>query len=365
MYESVRLPLSRLQDAGHSVTVYGVWDDKFPDAVENWAGIDVNIFQSPMSTFGVSKNLFEVVTSRSHDLLHLHGIWTFCSFVSHAWHKLNQRPTILSPRGMLDEWAFENSFVKKRIAWSLYERKHVLGATLIHALNMEEAKSCRKLGLPNPIAIIPNGVDIPQCSGFPRPAIFGDSKILLSLSRIHPKKGLLNLLKAWSILQSKTAIRKDWKLAIVGWDDGGLTELQKYVDEKCLNSVIFTGPLYGEQKSAVFEHSNGFILPSLSEGLPMSVLEAWSWKLPVFMTKYCNLSDAFLSDAAYEIDSDPQLMARKIDLILDDLAMRNAGENGFKLVQERYTWSSVSEQLSDVYLWMKNGDSMPGNVLID
>ena len=95
-------------------------------------------------------------------VLHTHGIWTYLSIGVPRWARRNHKPYIVSPHGMLDSWALDNAKLKKKIAAALYERRHLRRAACLHALCASEAESIRKFGLKNPIATIPNGIDIPE-----------------------------------------------------------------------------------------------------------------------------------------------------------------------------------------------------------
>ncbi len=76
------------------------------------------------------------------------------------------------------------------------------------------------------------------------------------------------------------------------------------------DSVEFLGPVFGEAKQQLLDRVGGFILPSLSEGLPMTVLEAWANELPVIMTEMCNLPEGFRAQAAIRIEPTPDSIAR-------------------------------------------------------
>ena len=125
-------------------------------------------------------------------------------------------------------------------------------------------------GLKNPICIIPNGVDLPQaveCSKFrvdsPLHVPKSDGqKVLLYLGRIHPKKGLVNLLKAWAAVQTPDARRQmpEWILAIAGWDQGGHEKELQMLSAECgiQNSVVFLGPQFGEDKAACYRDCDAY-----------------------------------------------------------------------------------------------------------
>src|SRR5689334_14302556 len=107
--------------------------------------------------------------------------------------------------------------------------------------------------------------------------------VLLFLGRIHPKKGVLNMIQAAGILKKTGFLPMNgWHFVIGGWDEmNHLSELREEIAKNQLQaSVTIPGPLHGQEKEAVLGNVHGFILPSFSEGLPMAVLEAWRWRLP-------------------------------------------------------------------------------------
>ena len=122
--------------------------------------------------------------------------------------------------------------------------------------------------------------------------------------------------------------------------------------------VVFYGPAFGVEKEALFRSADAFVLPSFSEGLPMSVLEAWSYGLPVVMTPECNLPEGFAKQAALEIrsgegsfqGSDFSFQNGLRSLIEMTEAQRwEMGMRGRKLVEDRFTWPKVAEQMKEVY----------------
>ena len=219
--------------------------------------------------------------------------------------------------------------------------------------------------------------------------------MLLFLGRIHPKKGLVGALRAWAELRnSPSAIRDsaEWQFVIAGWDQGGheaelkalsgelglkvftfqSSVLSGLDDDLKLNSyklktpspeaedadVLFFGPAFGEEKDALLRSADAFVLPSFSEGLPMSVLEAWSYGLPVLMTPECNLPEGFASHAALEIRSGEgsfqgadfsfQHGLRAL-LEMSGAERGSMGMRGRRLVEDRFTWPKVAEQMMEVY----------------
>lgn len=291
------------------------------------------------------------------------------SMAAHTWHRRTRRPYLVSPHGMLDPWALANARWKKRLAAVLYERKHLRHAACLHALCASEAHSMRTYGLTNPIAIIPNGIELPDIdhgdtAAQVLPGLPEDKRVLLFLGRLHPKKGLPALLRAWSILSRKKAPDLgNWRLAIAGWDQGGhRAELEVLAMEESIgDAALFLGPKFGRDKEALLRRADAFVLPSQSEGLPMAVLEAWAYRLPVLMTEACNLPEGFDAGAAARIDLEPAPMAEALGAFLaqSDDVHRTMGAKGRALVKERFIWEKACESLYAVYRWVLGGGAPP------
>ena len=274
---------------------------------------------------------------------------------------------------MLDPWALANSGIKKRIAGILYERAHLREARCLHALSEAEARAFRDYGLRTPICVIPNGLSVPNAELVEpdaNPAWIGTlpdgAQILLYLGRIHPKKGLRLLLEALRESILAQLVDNSWFLVIAGWDQNGhLSELQSLTDHLGLRQrVRFVGPLFDKEKKIAFQKANAFILPSLSEGLPMAVLEAWSYRLPVMMTRCCNLPIGFERSAALSMDPSVQSISGAIgDLsAMSDSDRLKMGRCGRDIVVEMFSWEKVTLQMRSMYEWALGGGPLPSSL---
>lgn len=443
LFESVRRlhqSLAELPDI--SVNVMAAQDEFTAADIAAWLPIKPKTFRTcgPWQ-FGYAPGLNKALFALEADVLHTHGIWMFPSVVARGWHRNTGRPYIISPHGMLDPWAVNNSAWKKKIASRLFERNHLGHAACIRALCESEADSIRGFGLKNPICIIPNGIDIPQIgnqkaesrngfqiSDFSVSAFTEGRKVLLYLGRIHPKKGLVNLLKAWAAVQKAENGKQkaeEWVLAIAGWDQGGheaqlkrvATELaipwadvrEQIGKQKTENrnefqlfsarematpispgrspssayrplspailspptahlpppSVLFLGPLFGPDKASAYSHCDAFILPSVSEGLPMVILEAWAYGKPVLMTPECNLPEGFTANAAIRIGPNVESIVQGLAQLLrspsSDLC--SLGANGRQLVAEKFAWPQIGVDMKSVYEWVLGRGPKPACVV--
>jgi poly(glycerol-phosphate) alpha-glucosyltransferase len=272
---------------------------------------------------------------------------------------------------MLDPWAVRHAAWKKRLVGWWFENAHLAGAACLHALTEAEARAIRAYALANPICVVPNGVDLPPATMPARPswaeAAGNGRKILLFLGRLHPKKGLENLLAAWQDVQP-AAGASDWLLVIAGWSTGGHEQQLRRMAEAqgVSDTVCFVGPQFDHDKAASLVCADAFVLPSLSEGLPLAVLEAWSYGLPVLMTEACNLPEGFAAGAALAIDTDRAGIAIGLRRLfaMSDAERRDMGARGQALVRQRFTWRQVGGQMATVYRWVLGGGAPPSCVLL-
>jgi poly(glycerol-phosphate) alpha-glucosyltransferase len=264
---------------------------------------------------------------------------------------------------MLDPWAVNHSGWKKKLAGWLFEDKNMSEAACLHALCRRELKAIRAYGLEIPVCEVPNAVDLPELSEWRESQVGHESgqKLLLFLGRIHPKKGLQELIEAWAKVPEET--RKEWTVAIVGWDDGGFEkELKEEARERGIQEELsFLGPRFGAEKEEIYRRADAFVLPSHGEGLPMTILEAWSYQLPVLMTPECNLEIGFEREAALRAEPTPSSLKAGLRRLfaLSEKERQQMAEEGRALVEERYTWERVAELMETVYLWILGERACP------
>lgn len=362
-------------DAACEIRVFGGADD-FSDVDRlTWGPVPLNV--QPVigpRAFGYQWGLGQAVDAYRPDLLHVQGLWMYPSMAAVRWSG-GRKPYLVSPHGMLDPWAVRNSGWKKKIAGLIYEKTHLSGAACIHALCDSEVQAIRTFGLKNPVAVIPNGVSLPasfNASQTPdwNVCLPGGAKVLLFLSRLHPKKGLSNFLDAWALARLRGLPgAAEWQLVIAGWEqDGHQAELaQKVLNLNISSSVHFVGPQYDLAKAASLHRANAFVLPSLSEGLPMAVLEAWSYARPVVMTPHCNLPEGFAARAAIQItpEVESEVVGLGVLFSMSDLERQTMGHRGRELVAQHFTWSHIGTAMTDVYRWVLGQGPRPACVQTD
>ncbi len=386
---------------GMEIDVVGLEDRHTAEDDARWLPLKPTAVPvSGPASLGYSPSLLPALDPGA-DLLYAATLWRYPSWAALRWAEQTGKPMIVAPHGSLDSWALGNAAWKKRIAAILFKNRQLHAANCLRALSVAEAESFRNYGLNNPICIVPNGVDLPEdeftkletrlngCAATAGSANLKPEaeakKTLLFLGRIHPKKGLPNLIRAFAekLKDPEGRSNRDasWQLVIAGWDQGGheaeLMRLCKDLEirgghlEECAEGlpgeadVIFCGATFGKEKQRLFRSADAFVLPSLSEGLPMAVLEAWAFRLPVLMTPQCNLPEGFASGAAIRIGTDPESIAAGLGVLfnMNGEELSAMGDRGRELIRQRFTWKGVARQMKDVYGWLLGGGAPPACIL--
>jgi poly(glycerol-phosphate) alpha-glucosyltransferase len=352
------------------LSVLGLKDKGLSPQAGDWKGaLTAALPTFGPSSWGYSPKLVDRLTRAKPDLLHVHGLWMYPSVASRHWSRAARRPYMVTPHGMLDPWAIRNSGWKKSAALWAYERQHLEGAACLHALCDAEAEAIRDFGLRNPICIVPNSVDVPDMAASPSASDRVPSHTLLFLGRLHPKKGLVSLLNAWYQFRCRRDLGGTWELVIAGWDQGGHEgDLRRLVDELGIrDSVRFPGPLFGSDKASAFRRASAFVLPSISEGLPMAVLEAWSYGLPVLMTPQCNFPERLAAGAALYIGADREGVLQGLQRLaeMSDVDRHKMGAQGLHLCRGNFSPASNAAKMTEIYRWLTGGGPKPSVVQND
>jgi glycosyltransferase involved in cell wall biosynthesis len=258
---------------------------------------------------------------------------------------------------MLGEAALAFSARRKKLVWALAQRKALEAAACFHATSMSEAEDIWRAGLTAPVAVIPNGIDIPKVQ-----ALSG-SRTILCLGRIHPKKGIDRLITAWAQLAGRYP---DWRLRIVGPSEMGCIEdLQRQVHQLRAPRVDFDGPLYGEDKLMAYRKAGLFVLPTLNENFGMVVAEALAVGVPVVSTKGAPWQGLVSERCGWWTDHGTAAMEAAIDkaLQLSDVERAEMGARGRAWMARDFGWDGIAASMVDVYAWCLGQGDRPNSMI--
>ena len=349
------------------------------------------------------------------DIVHIHGIWSPRLHNVAKMCRVAKVPYIIAPRGMLEPWSLKQKWLKKRIARFLYQDKDLKCAAALHATAESEAEQFRKLGFRNPVIISPNGVNVPSFKIKTKKSALelqletrtnASVKRALFVSRMHPKKGVLELVEAWSRLgvrsqelgvskgdrgqgirpsrvlathrdASKLSDREaelgvsNWVVELVYTVNGEFereyeAKVKARVQELGLeDKFIFTGPLNDDAKWDAYDRADLFVLPTYSENFGIVVAEALWAGVPVITTKGTPWSELEEYKCGKWIDlpaegSNPSTWDALDEALVSVMSMSDAersemGKRGRKLVEEKYTWEAVCSAMINGYKEILNG----------
>lgn len=224
------------------------------------------------------------------DVVHITGVWQRTSTAACRAAVQAGVPYVISPRGALGPYSWTRSTLKKIVYYAFRERLNLRGAAGFHYTTSMEAEECRRFSVGRPCCILPNAVAVPDIpvdnkarSDWQRQSNLPlDCPILLSVGRIHHKKGL-------DLLPEALAGIKDlnWQMVFVGDDDDcSLIGLRRaFARTGLAGRVRFLPAMPKEKLSAVYSMASFFLLPSRHENFGNVVVEALSCGCP------CLLSD--------------------------------------------------------------------------
>lgn len=296
-------------------------------------------------------------------IIHNHSLWMLPNIYPASAIKGTNCRLVTSPRGTLSDYALNRSRWLKKIVWDMGQGLVLKNAACLHATSELEFKEIRQYGLKNPVAIIPNGIEIPNIQNKER--LLLKPRRLLFLGRIHPKKGIDILLRAWAILENKFP---DWELYIVGPDnDGYLYQMQNLAKDLNIERVTFPGPAYGEEKCRVYQSADLFVLPTHSENFGMVVAEALANALPVIVTKGAPWQGLEIHECGWWIDGGegPLVECLREALSLPKEELEGRGLKGRVWMEQEFSWERIGQMLHETYLWILGGGRPPECVRLD
>ncbi|MFC1977601.1 glycosyltransferase [Chloroflexota bacterium] len=357
-----------LVSQGHQVTVYttNLFNDHslVTNRLVNLEGMKVYYFENLIKYFPKSKAPAPPVPYylpfiarkkvNEFDIIHIHGYRSLSAATIHHYAKKYDVPYILQAHGSVETY-FQKGMMK-RVFDRIWGYRIMKDAAKAIALTETENGQYRRMGVSqDKIEIVPNGIDVSEFENlqgrgeFRKKYGFNDNqKIILFLGRINKIKGLDLLANTFASLNRELS---NVRLVIVGPDDGYLAALKQLIKELNIEEkVLFTGPLYGEQKLEAYVDADVYVLPSIYETFPVTVLEACACGTPVIVTDRCGMADIINNQVGIVVPYDTQQLQDAIRHMLSDGKIRQAfAEHGKSLVRKQFTWPKIVERIESIY----------------
>lgn len=301
---------------------------------------------------------------RSADLIHVHGLWRMQNAYGYRGSLRRAIPLVVSPRGMLSPAALAMSKRSKIIFEFLIQSAALRRTTCFHATSYAECQEIWDYGLDKPVAMIPNGVDLP-----PLERIIGNGegrgRYVLSLGRLHPKKALDVLIRAWARVEVDFPKHS---LKIVGPSEGGYDlKLRRLADDLGLSRVHILPAVAGEAKLKLLREADIFALTTLNENFGNTVAESLACCVPVISTKGAPWGGLVRNRCGWWVDHEVEEIAGCIreGLSLSDSTRAEMGARGRQWMETDYSWTSVGIRMAALYGWLVHGGERPDFVYLD
>lgn len=301
---------------------------------------------TPLNKLGISPQMARGIRDRvkTGDIVHVHSLWMMHTNYAYKGVKGRDVKFCIQTHGMLSPYALSISSWKKKLVLALGQCTALKRADLLIATCDKEYEDIRKFGLKNPVAVIPNGLDLPLLENVEK------RKSVVFLGRIHKVKGVDLLVEAWRKIEGKF---KDWDLVIAGptesdYAQGVIAQASK------LKAVSFTGEIKGKEKEQLLTQSAVYVLPTHTENFGISVGEALACGTPVVTTTGAPWSGLIENDCGLWIDLSVENLTKALEDMMsrpmDELA--RMGQNGRRWIERDFSWDEIARKTIRSYEWL-------------
>ncbi|NQU95346.1 MAG: glycosyltransferase [Candidatus Omnitrophica bacterium] len=290
---------------------------------------------------------------REYDAVLIHGLWRFPTSLAAFLCRKQGIPYIVFTHAMMSPWSLSNRRIRKKIYFYLCEKNDLNKAARVAVMDDPEKNMAKKQGITAKSFSFQNALNaketiLSKTSRDINKRTSSGTTNLLYLSRIHPKKGLIYLIKA--VTELSRANHKI-KLIVAGPPEKRwyVRKIQNIIRENNLQKYIFfINTVCGEEKKKLFMEADIFLLLSDDDSRPLAILEAMSYGLPVIATAGCRMPEID-NKMGYIVSRNPKEIAGSIWKLAENKELaEKMGASGYRHILENFTWDKRINELMEV-----------------
>ena len=312
----------------------------------------------PVLALGRSPKMLEGfrVALRGCDIVHNNGVWMMPAVYPAIAKRGTKCKMVYCPRGGLSKAALRRSRIKKFLMGQFGGQYKALRETdMFHAASMKELQEIRALGYKQPIALVPNGIDVPNVEH--KPFVSTNRKIVF-FGRIHKTKAVDHLVEAWGNVANKFP---DWSLELAGPDCGAVPRLKSMISERNIPRVSFVGELHGIEKYKFLANADLYVLPSRTENFAITSAEALGCGTPVIASYGCPWERLNEKGCGWWIDIGAAALTSQLEKVLSSSpeTLKEMGLKGKDWMSADFSWDGVAKKMLSAYEWLCKGGTKP------
>lgn len=310
--------------------------------------VNYTYHELPITTITNKKDFKTFVNSWSPDIVIFHSVFNLKYYIFYKVLVKMNIPFLIQLHGALSVENYNKNKLKKRLALFLWIRHFIYNARSIIYLNEAEYKNSIVPKFNSKFLIIPNGCDC-QDNVKVYKRVEGRVNIVYIGRIAYVHKGLDVLIESLKKLEERKM--SGYHFTFYGnEDDIDVSRLK--ADIANMQTVSYGGGVYGKEKDQILSETDIFVLTSRYEGMPMGVLEAWSYGVPCILTPGTNLvQKRYDMDYYWYSDLDSKCIADTMERAIkqynkNTLRYRKASFEHSKM----YLWSNIAELSLKLYL---------------
>lgn len=339
----------RIASIGYDVTVMRR-KSYVHDSLTEWQGCKLVDIETPRKkSFEAIIHTFRAINKAKRigaDVIHIHAIGP-ALLVPYA--KMLGMKVVFTHHGPdydRDKWGFAaKMMLKLGESMGCKYADHVI--VISHVIKDLISRRC---GRTENVHLIYNGVPKPETCHEPEyfeELGIEEGKYILGMCRFVPEKHLHDLVDAYVRLKEGNRIPSDIRLVLAGDTDFEDDYSQGLKQKARENDVVLTGFIRGKKLHSLLTNALCYSLPSSHEGLPIALLEAMSYELPVVTSSIPANLEVGLKDECYHDVGDVKALANKLEAIANKPLQRKTYD------MSKYNWDSIAKQVACIYESLK------------